>query len=208
LGSLALPRGSSPKSQPISTLPGASLLATAICLMRRCGIHPRTLTRPNMGIDTMRRHASAWFEWRSRGWLCSGLGFEYRTGNGSSTLSPDHCTALLRKSPQADIVRRTIITDDRRQRSSSGRPESRGQVRRGSEASRVHREGCGCGVELMRCDAGTWGGRTEFGLPANIVPPFVLLLGRQAVFTHVVIHFTCILLLKMTRGLRGPLSQA
>ena len=61
---------------------------------------------------------------------------------------------------------------------------------------------------IMRCDAGTWGGRTEFVLPTSRVPPFVLLLGRQAVFTHVVFHFTCILLLKMTRGLRSPLSQA
>ena len=61
---------------------------------------------------------------------------------------------------------------------------------------------------IMRCDAGTWGGRTEFVLPTSIVPPFVLLLGRQAVFTHVVFHCTCILLLKMTRGLRSPLSQA
>ena len=111
-----------------------------------------------MGTD--RRHASAWFEWRSHGWLCSGLGFEYRTGSGSSTLSPDHCTALLRKSPQADIVRRTIITDDRRQRSSSGCPESRGQVRRGSEASRVHREGwMWSGTHEVR--QAPWGGRTE-----------------------------------------------
>ena len=30
------------------------------------------------------------------------------------------------------------------------------------------------------------GGRTEVGLPIIIVPPFVLLLGRQAVFTHVI----------------------
>ena len=35
---------------PISTLPGASLGATAICLMRRCGILLRTLGRPSMGI--------------------------------------------------------------------------------------------------------------------------------------------------------------
>ena len=57
---------------------------------------------------------------------------------------------------------------------------------------------------IMRCDAGTWGGRTEFVLPTNIVPPFVLLLGHQAVFTHVVFHCTCILLLKMTWGRRSP----
>jgi len=48
---------------------------------------------------------------------------------------------------------------------------------------------------LMRCDAGTWGGRTEFVHPTIIVPPFVLLLGRQAVFTHVVFHLTDIQLL-------------
>ena len=60
---------------------------------------------------------------------------------------------------------------------------------------------------IMRCDAGTWGGRTEFVFPTSIVPPFVLLLGRQAVFTHVVFHFQRILLLKMTRGLRGPFNQ-
>ena len=59
-----------------------------------------------------------------------------------------------------------------------------------------------------RCDAGTWGGRTEFVRPTSIVPPLLLLLGRQAVFTHVVFHCTGILLFKMTRGLRGPLSQA
>ena len=78
----------------------------------------------NMGND--RRHASAWFEWRSRGWLSLGLGFEYRTGSGSSTLTPDPSSALLEKSPQADIVRRTIITDDRRRCSSRWTPgESR-----------------------------------------------------------------------------------
>ena len=49
---------------------------------------------------------------------------------------------------------------------------------------------------IMRCDAGTWGGRTEFVRPISIMPPFVLLLGRQAVFTHVVFHGTCILLLR------------
>ena len=26
---------------------------------------------------------------------------------------------------------------------------------------------------IMRCDAGTWGGRTEFVFPTSIVPPFV-----------------------------------
>ena len=48
---------------------------------------------------------------------------------------------------------------------------------------------------LVRCDAGTWGGRTEFVHPTIIVPPFVLLLGRQAVCTHVVLHCPDILLL-------------
>ena len=156
LGSVALPRRSSPKSQPISTLPGASPLATAICLMRRC---LRTLTRPSMGIYTTRRHADAWFEWRSRGWLSLGSGFEYRTGNGSSTLTPDPSSALLKKSPQADIVRRTIITDDRECAHQGGRPESRGQLRQGSEASRVHRGGCGCGVESHEVRRGHMGGK-------------------------------------------------
>ena len=61
---------------------------------------------------------------------------------------------------------------------------------------------------IMRCDAGTWGGRAEFVFPTSIVPPFVLLLGRQAVFTHVVFQCACILLLKMTRGLRSPSQSA
>ena len=44
---------------PASTLPGASLLATAICLMRRCGyIHQRTLSRAMAaGRSRMRRAA-------------------------------------------------------------------------------------------------------------------------------------------------------
>ena len=120
-------------------------------------------------------------------------------------MTPDPSSAWLKKSPQADIVRRTIITDDRKRSAhQGGRPESRGQLRqrlRGFEGTSRRlwmRHG------IMRCDAGTWGGRTEFVPPTSIVPPFVLLLGRQAVFTHVVFHCTCILLLKMTRGRRSP----
>ena len=111
----------------------------------------------NLGND--RRHASAWFEWRSRGWLSLGSGFEYRTGSGSSTLTPDPSSALLKTSPQADIVRRTIITDDRECAHQGGRPESRGQLRQGSEASRVHRGGCGCGVESHEVRRGHMGGK-------------------------------------------------
>ena len=126
-------------------------------------------------------------------------------------LTPDPSSAWLKKSPQTDIVRRTIITDDRKRSAhQGGRPESRGQLRqrlRGFEGTSRRlwmRRG------IMRCDAGTGatrapgGGRTEFVFPTNIMPPFVLLLGRQAVFTHVVFQCKCILLLKMPRGLRSP----
>ena len=41
-----------------------------------------------------------------------GSGFEHRTGIGSSALTPDPSSAL-KKAPQADVVRRTIITDAR-----------------------------------------------------------------------------------------------
>ena len=44
-----------------------------------------TLNRYIANMGTNRRHASAWFEWRSSGWLSLGSGFEYRTGSGSST---------------------------------------------------------------------------------------------------------------------------
>ena len=45
---------------PVSTLPGASLLATAICLMRRCGyIHQRTLSRAMAARECVWREAVA-----------------------------------------------------------------------------------------------------------------------------------------------------
>ena len=45
---------------PISTLPWASLLATAICLMRRCGhIHLRTLSRAMAARECVWRGAVA-----------------------------------------------------------------------------------------------------------------------------------------------------
>ena len=52
---------------PISTLPGASLVATAICLMRRCGyIHQRTLS-----VKSQRRPAA---RMRRRGFSGAGSG--------------------------------------------------------------------------------------------------------------------------------------
>ena len=104
---------------PVSTLPGASLLATAICLMRRCGyIHQRTLSRAMAaGRSRMRRAVKDGRAW-ARGFMTSQVAV--------LVMTPGPSSARLKKSPQADIVRRTIITDDRKRSASRWTPgESR-----------------------------------------------------------------------------------